>query len=738
MDLLAGHRFTVASFGPAAGYAGWLLRQYGADVAHTTALDAEGLGAFLGQGARFIAQPALASLEGVTLVTDAPVNAGHRAMLETLGRDRRVIWITPWGLDNAWSEAPATGLVTMAAGGWMSAVGDPGRPPLGPPGEQSYFIAGLFACVDALAMDQAPGLSIVSIVEAVAATCIYDPVAFQYHGVLRERVGHRFSKAQCTQVNLPTVDGYIGVHAALHPQWLKLCAFMGRPELASDERFATIVARMRHLPELDEILREWSSGHGRFPLARALQAARIPASPLPTIAEVLDSPHLEERGAWDAVETPAGRRYRVPGAPARVVAEAPAGRRRDEDGPWERGRLRVVDLSMGWAGPLVSHILSCYGADVIKVESHRRFDWWRGSRPAGDDPTGVLHERSPAFNTANRGKRGLTLDLTRAEGLALARELIATADVVVENFTVGVLERLGLSYDSLAAENPELIMVRQPGFGSTGPEAHYVSFGSTIEAASGLTSLVGYRGGGHPFQMSNATGDPVSGINGAVAALAAVAGRGRDGRGRCIEASQLEGFLPLMGAEIVAHQRTGELPRAAGNRRPGATPSGVYQTAGEDRWLAIECLDDAAWQQLAALLGEDAAQQRWLVEAGRMGDADAIDDVVSTWTMAREREVAVAELLGAGVASAPVNNEADLLTCEPFATSGFFEGSERAHVGYHLYPSLPILHGTARLQPPSPAPTLGQHNDAILSALGADAETIASLRTAAVVGEFPG
>jgi crotonobetainyl-CoA:carnitine CoA-transferase CaiB-like acyl-CoA transferase len=718
VELLAGREFTVASYGPAAAYTAWLLKSFGADVKHVSALDPQRDGLFFAEGAAFAEEPRLATPSGVPLITDAPVNARSRAALEQLSRESPVAWITPWGLDSEWDERPATGLLLQAAGGWMSAVGKPGREPLGPPGEQAALISGLWTAIHALAAGGEPGMSVVSMAEAVAATCIYDPVAFQYLGVVRQRWGHRFNRAQCTLVTVAAKDGYLGIHAALHHQWLELCRLMGRPEMLTDERFAALPERMQHLDELDAILEEWATSRPRWQAYHELQAAAIPSAGMPSLKEVLDSPQLAARDSWREVIDGDGRCLKVPGPPARVTT-APL--RADIDvtrpsEPWKDGALRVVDMSMGWAGPMVSYILANYGADVVKLESHRRFDWWRGSRPPGDDPTMALHERSHVFNSVNRGKRGLTLDLTTPRGIALARELLLTADVVVENFRAGAMEKLGLGYEALAAENPGLIMLRQPGFGLTGPESQYRVFGNTIEAMSGLSSMIGYEDEGRPYMLSNALGDPVSGLNGAVAVLAALAGRERTGRGCCIEASQLEGFLPLVAAELIETQRSGVAPRPHGNTRPGAGPSGLFRAAGEDDWVAVEVRNDAERDALGALVGEAGA-----------------DD----WIGARSRDEAVAALVAAGVPAAPLHTEADLLQWDPLTAAGFFEGFERAHVGFHLYPSLPVIGPNGRPQPGSAAPTLGEHNAEILAGLGVDGDGVEELRLADVIGEYP-
>lgn len=708
----------MSSSGVAAAYAAWLLRQYGAAVTHETALDPEGLGAFLGEGARYVGEPALTPAPGVRFITDAPVTAVTRAKLEALAASTPVLWITPWGLNAGWDERPASDLLLCAAGGWMNAVGNPGREPLAPPGPQPRFAAGLFAAIHALSGMGSPGLHVLSMAEAVAATCVYDVVGYQYLGVARERAGHHFAKAQCTLVTLPCKDGFFGIHAALHHQFVKLCEVIGHPELPQDERFAGILARMEHVAELDAYVAGWLAGKTRFEAYHILQRARIPCSPIPTLAEVLDSPQLAARESWHAVTTPAGRALKVPGPPTRVTAEsAPAAPGQVAPGPWEPGKVRVVDFSMGWAGPFVSHILSCYGADVIKLESHRRFDWWRGSRPPGDDPTNVLHERSHVFNTVNRGKRAVTLDLSTPEGNALGRKLMLTADVVIENYTAGVIERLGLSYESLARENPGLIMLRQPGFGATGPEADYLVFGNTIEGMSGLTSMIGYDEATNPFQMSNALGDPISGLNGAVAVMAALAARAADGKGRCLEGAQIEGFLPMVSAELVDFQRSGVLPVRKGNSRPGAALAGAFETADDDRWVAVE-VPPSQVGALEAAIG------------GPVGGFGA-------WARSLPRVEVEAALAAHGIPHTPVHNEADVLATELFAANEFFAGSEREVVGFHLYPSLPVHQAGERPAPPRPAPLLGEHNDGVLRGLGLTGEEIAGLRERAVIGEIP-
>jgi len=743
MTLLNGKRYMVEAHGIAAGYAAWLLRQLGAEVECQSALDPEAIGAFLTPGDPHAESPAVQPLPGDVLLTDAPLTAANSARLEQAATSATVIWVTPWGRNNDWSQRPDTDLLLYAASGWMSAVGEPRREPLAPPGAQARFTAGLCAAVAALANEAGdphpPGIIDVPVIEALVATLIYDPIGFQYYGNVRARAANRYSANQPTITTLPCKDGHIGVHAALHGQWITLCGLIGHPELAADPRFASPTDRAKNIADLDSYLLPWLAERTRWQVFHELQNARIPCSASPTMAEVLASPQLKARDFWVETTVPGGTTFRVPGSPFRTRgAEGTASKTRNEsNGPWKPGALRVVDLSMGWAGPLAGHVLAALGADVIKVESHTHFDWWRGSRPPGDGAGLGLHERSHVFNAVNRGKRGITLNLATPRGAELARELIRGADVVIENFGAGIIEKLGLTYEALSSENPGLIMLRQPGFGSTGPEAGYVAFGNTIEGMSGLTALVGYDNDGPPYMLSNALGDPVSGFTGAAAILAAFHARKTDGRGRLVECAQLEGFLPFTSEGLIEYQRTGEQPSRMANRRPGHAPSGAYRCGEGDDWLVLEIRTDAEWSALAGLIGERWSAQPSLATSSGREASPALDAQLRQWFEEQDRDAAVERLIAAGVPAAPVLSEPGVLAAETLATSGFWYGEDRDPVGFHFYPSLPIITAGEHSIVDSPAPHLGHHTEEVLRAMGIDDDERERLRDAGVTGNVP-
>src|SRR6202043_340557 len=217
-------------------------------------------------------------------------------------------------------------------------------------------------------------------------------------------------------------------------------------------------------------------------------------------------------------------------------------------------KLKVLDLSMGWAGPLVGQMFAEMGAMVIKVEDRHHFDWWRGSLSMAAPEMQPI-ERSAVFNTANRGKRGITLDLASARGIEILKRLIKVSDILIENFSPGVMDRLGLGYESVSAINPRLIMISMPSFGSDGPECNARGYGNTVEAMAGGTGLTGYPDGdGQRYTLSNALGDPVGGLHGVFALMVALRERGRTGRGQLIELAQVESLIPFVAEAIVDFQ----------------------------------------------------------------------------------------------------------------------------------------------------------------------------------------
>jgi len=396
--------------------------------------------------------------------------------------------------------------------------------------------------------------------------------------------------------------------------------------------------------------------------------------------------------------------------------------------------IRVIDLSMGWAGPLAARHLADMGAEVIKVESCERFDWWRGWEATEAWIAQNAAEQSPSFNTVNRNKLDVTLDLTSAAGAALLKRLVAIADVVVENYSAGVLPKLGLDYAELAKANPQVVMLSMPAFGTTGPWAGYRAYGSTVEHASGLPHLTGAA---HwPPAMSHvAYGDAVGGLTGAAALLTALRHRKRTGEGQFLDLSQAEGLFPLGAHGILEQAVTGKAPQRLGNRSATCAPHGVYPTRGADQWLVLQVLTDEQWRALCDI----APPLRSFGDgADRLARRDELDATVAAWTRAEDSRELMHRLQRAGVPAAAVYDMRDVLADPQLAARGFWQMTERAYVGVQPGPVPPYRDADAPYRIETPAPTLGQHNRRVLGELlGLADSELEGLARAGVIGDRP-
>src|SRR5215472_6635042 len=375
-------------------------------------------------------------------------------------------------------------------------------------------------------------------------------------------------------------------------------------------------------------------------------------------------------------------------------------------------KIRVLDLSMGWAGPLLGAMLAEMGAEVIKVEDTEFFDWWRGSLSMAPPEMQPI-ERAPTFNTVNRGKLGVTLDLNHPRGIELVKRLVRTADVLVENYSPGIMKRFGLDWDVLQPINPRLIMISMPSFGYGGPETESRGYGNTVEAMAGVTGLTRYHDAEQPYTLSNALGDPVSGLTGTFGVLA---------------------------APIIEYQLTQEIPRAQGNRHRDYAPHGIYRCAAESGWIAVAAANDAQWRAVTVALRVEhlCDDARFSNPAQRKTNEDALDAELAGALAKVAAEEALTRLQGAGVYAAPVNSAPAILGDVQTAAREYFVAVDRAVVGTHLYPGAVARFPKTPLQADRPAPLLGEHNGEVFRRiLGMSDGDIAGLESAGVIGSAP-
>ena len=391
--------------------------------------------------------------------------------------------------------------------------------------------------------------------------------------------------------------------------------------------------------------------------------------------------------------------------------------------------IRIVDLSMGWAGPLTCRHMADLGAEVIKVESCIRFDWWRSweATPEWIEDDGA--EKSTAFNMVNRNKLAITLELDDAEGRELLLRLIAGAHAVVENFSGGVLGKLDLQYPTLKAHNERIILLSMPPFGASGPWAEFRAYGSTVEHSSGLPHLNG-KPDDLPVMEHVALGDAMGGITGAQALITALRHQHRTGQGQQVDLSQTEGLFPLASHGILHFAATGQEPDRGGADLQHSLHRGVYPCVGDDEWIAIEITHEAQWTALATELGIELDAENNV--------AEDLDAVISERTATRDAQVLMQSLQAVGVPAARAGTFGDLLENPQLAARDFWQWRERAVVGNQPNPSPPYRYGTEPLPVVSPAPTLGEHNRQVLGELlGLTEEAIDSLAERGIIGSRP-
>jgi len=388
---------------------------------------------------------------------------------------------------------------------------------------------------------------------------------------------------------------------------------------------------------------------------------------------------------------------------------------------------RVVDLGSAWAAPMAAHLLADMGAEVIKVESRAKMDGMRLGRPMiGEDATGGDEGRwpelQPVFHGLNRNKQSVTLNLKKPEGLDLLRGLIARSDVVIDNFSPGVMDRLGLDYGSLRRLRPDIVVVAMPAAGNSGPLRDVIAYAPIVLALSGLMSLVGYEDGALVGELQSAWSDAVAGLHAAMAAAAALRHRTRTGRGQYIEAAQLESTVSWLGEAVMDVTMNGREPAPIGNTGVGLAPHGVYPCVGGDHWISIAVGSEDEWRGLCDVARRLSStswirDRRFSDSYRRLRNREALDTVLREWTMGFDAGELTTVLQAEGVAAFPVMNIEDQFLDPHFRERGAWVEMEHPMAGAEwLYGVAWRLSRTpGRIA--SPAPMLGQHNEPVLGAL---------------------
>ena len=778
---LQGLRVVEIGCLPAASYCARLFADFGADVMKlepqggdpgrqaapsvaTEAGDVSAWFAFLNSGKRIATMPEdEAAFAGLLAECDIVVCADGMVRHDGRKGGREPVWIdVSWfGRTGPYADFAGTDAICRALGGNTQLVGPADGPPIASPDFQAAITGGLWAFIGAAAALVArdrdgPRKLEASVLEACVTVAEYQVTEADESGQAQKRQAvNRFAPTYPLGI-YPASDGWVGVTLVTPAQWRSFCEMVDLPHLARDETLHTSTDR---LPRADELeaqfipkLREAPAAHW---FAQGLKR-KIPLVVVPSMEALTASAEYRRRGAIVALALGATN-VLAPGCPFRLSETPPrtggalaaigsavwqpraapplfASPKADAGSLPLRG-LRIVDFTMGWAGPLCTRIFADLGAEVVKIESCGYPDWWRGVDRRPHVVREKLYEKTSRFAVMNRNKRGITIDLTQAEGIDLAKRLVMSADAVVDNYSVDVLPKFGLGPQALRDLKPSLVTLSMSAFGSASPWRECRAYGSTLEQGSGLPGLVG-NPGDVPTMSHPAFGDPVGGLNGAGALLVALLHARRTGEGQHIDLSQVECMMQMTAPWMIA-QSAGTPPTRYGNGHPDHAPHGIYRCAGEDAWLAVAVRSQEEWRALTSIIGhrdwaDDAAFRTVDGRRSRSGDIDA---ALSHWSNGRSADEAMTQLQHAGIPAGVARRPLDLVNDAHLQHRDFWQWTERAFTGRHPLPSAAIRDGAQPFAVRFPAPTLGQHNHEVLEGiLGLSEADITALAGRGIVG----
>ena len=390
--------------------------------------------------------------------------------------------------------------------------------------------------------------------------------------------------------------------------------------------------------------------------------------------------------------------------------------------------LRVIEMGSLIAGPFCGQVLGDFGAEVIKLEDPKVGDpmrQWGRSKPKG---------LSPWWPVIGRNKKSVTVDLRTDEGRDIARALIAKADVVVENFRPGTLEKWGMGYEALAKTNPGLVMARVSGFGQTGPYSSRAGYALVGEAMGGLRHITG-EPDRNPARAGISIGDSLSGLNAALGVMMALHARQRTGKGQVVDAAIYESVLTVMENLITEYDLTGYVRERSGAVLPGIAPSNVYPTRSGELVL-IGANQDTLFRRLCDLMGRPdlADDVRYRDHAARGAHQHELDARIAAWTADQEIDDLLPKLEAAGLATGRIYRAPDMIEDPQFVARESIVTVPHPVFGQikmqNAFPKLTDTPGGVRW----PGPTLGEHTDAVLAeVVGMSAEKLAELRKAGVL-----
>ena len=669
-----------------------------------------------------------------------------------------LVSLTPFGRTGPYRHYRGSDAIANASGGFLFGQGDDTRGQCTAPSHLAYQVAGCLAATLGLAGIRharvaGAGQRIdVSLQEALTFTNSSSAARYTRENRLERRPGSRNYGGAGTNIYRCKDGRYVHFTANMPHMWREFAQnWMTDSPLAGPEWEDPKYRDARS----EEVAKAFAGFIGQFTadeFADQAQRRHLAAAPLNTVGEFVNSDQVKAREWLQEIDHPVIGRYIAPGFPMRlsltpmrvrrpapllgqhqkeIVAELehsasvakPFNVTKDSARPMLEG-LRMADLTQQYAGPLGTEILGYYGMEVIKVESN--------VVPSKDREAAVHADM-------NRAKLGCTINLRHPEGKELFKQLVAASDVVVDNFSSGVLERLGFSFDALRQINPRIVQAVMPGWGLDGPLKSWVAWGWQLLAYNGLMRLWGYSDSPMESRCKIAWPDRVGAVTMTLGVLAALEYQQRTGAGQFIEAAMLEAQGAMMGPAILDYTVNGREWDALGYREilgePYA-PYGCYRCRGEDHWVIIACATDEQWQSMARLIGKDswAGDERFATRSGRKQHRQELDRNLSRWTSKWTPRQAFRLLQETGVAAGiPMSGE-DLYYDIHLRERGHIVETEAqpwGKIAHHGLPGIPSWSAASAAQP---APWIGAHNDKVFAEiLGLSTDKIEELKRSGAI-----
>ncbi|MCH8298781.1 MAG: CoA transferase [Chloroflexi bacterium] len=377
--------------------------------------------------------------------------------------------------------------------------------------------------------------------------------------------------------------------------------------------------------------------------------------------------------------------------------------------------VRIADFGQIIAIPYTAQMLAWLGAEVILIETEQRLTT-RIWPPFAEAEPGV--NRSGGFNMVNSSKMSCTLNLREPEGVDLAKRIISVSDVVLENYSSGTMERMGLGYQDVRSIRPDVVYLSLGAFGRTGPMKDLVGFHSVINLFSGLASVTGHRGS-HPRIMGGLFPDAFSGCYCVLALLEALHHRAKTGEGQYIEVAMTEALATILPEAVMEYTLDGTEPERVGNRHKDNAPHNVFRCQGDEKWVAISVENDAQFQALAQAANNPgwAEDPRFATAEARLEHQDELEPLVQRWTGPLQVQAVVEKLQGVGVPAGPVLDSAQVLADPHMVERGFVQSPDHAEVGPRPMGAFAWGVDGGRPGVARSAPLLGEHNRQVIQDL---------------------